>query len=249
MSGAYHRSILLTRAAGGVVAELEDDFHRFDVSLHHDGRRVTEITTSAHRYPWSTCPAAAGGLESLVGLELDATPALSHSVSCTHIVDLTVLAMRHASADRDTRRYDVRVPDRFGKRTRAQLLRDGAPLLEWDVVGGSIAGPAPFAGFKLRDRSFSAFIRSELDADTAEAAGVLRRALDISLGRGRDLDPYPSAEPLAEILGPVCYSFQPEIAPTAGRMVGTGWDWSAHPDLLLTGERSDPARQAHREDR
>lgn len=248
MTGAYHRSILLTAATGSVVAALEDDFHCFHVAVHHDGRRVTAFTTTAHRYPWSTCPAAGNELDRLVGAELDTPPAFNLSSNCTHIVDLARLALSHASAGRGERRYDVRIPDRVDKRTHATLARDGVPFLAWDVVGGSIQGPAPFAGFRLRDRAFSAFIRSGLDADRAEAAGVLRRALDIALGRGRDLDPYPSAAPLAEILGPVCYSFQPETAPTSRRMVGTGWDWSRHPDLLLTGVRSNPAGGDRKED-
>ena len=43
---------------------LEDDFHHFEVTLHHDGAHVTGIEMHAVRWPWATCPdagAAAAG--------------------------------------------------------------------------------------------------------------------------------------------------------------------------------------------
>jgi len=51
---AYLRRIRLTAARSEVVAEMEDDFHHFEVRLGHDGQRVTEIHSAAIRYPWST---------------------------------------------------------------------------------------------------------------------------------------------------------------------------------------------------
>src|SRR5690606_20541627 len=52
-SGAYRRSLLIvTREPGVVVADLEDDFHRFRVVLEHDGARVTAVSGEGLRTPW-----------------------------------------------------------------------------------------------------------------------------------------------------------------------------------------------------
>ena len=57
--GAFRRAILLrTLDEASVQGELEDDFHRFGVTLRHDGRAVTAVEGRSIRYPWSSCPLA-----------------------------------------------------------------------------------------------------------------------------------------------------------------------------------------------
>src|SRR5258705_4924460 len=72
--GVYRRVFLLVADEGRVVADLEDDFHRFRVTLAHDGARVTEVRAEAFRYPWSECPGATTALRALEGMPLSERP-------------------------------------------------------------------------------------------------------------------------------------------------------------------------------
>ena len=71
------------------------------------------------------------------------------------------------------------------------------------------------------------------DDDAAEAAIVLRRAIDISRGRQMDLDTFDSAEPLLPMMDGICYSMTTERAPVAIRRKGSARDFSDHPGMLL----------------
>src|SRR5262245_892062 len=196
--GVYRRAFALLGGAGRVVAEMEDDFHRFRVTLEHDGARVTRVVGEAFRYPWTECPGAAAVLSGLAGMRLTTRPTAAgeHSdprANCTHLFDTAALAVAHAAAGRARRRYDAEVPDRRDGRTIARLRRDGLPLLEWEVDGTRIVAPGAFAGRGLRGSEFLRFVESELDPDLGEAALVLRRVCFISAGRAQDLDAAPNA--------------------------------------------------------
>jgi len=54
-----------------------------------------------------------------------------------------------------------------------------------------------------------------LDPDAAEAAIVLRRACEIAMGRGMDLEAVDSAAELGPMMGAVCYTMQPSVMPVA----------------------------------
>jgi len=236
--GAYRRRIRLTAPhPGRVVAEMEDDFHHFGVELDHDGERVTGVRGSAERFPWTTCPSAAGELQALVGAPLATrSPAIAEQVparqNCTHMYDLAGLALAQAGTGRPNRQYDVTVPDRVNWTTEATLDRDAEPVLRWRVHGRRIEGPSPFAGQPL-EGSFLAWAEATLDPDTVEAAIVLRRALVISMGRVMDLDVFAVATELGSRVAGTCYSFQPERMPVAMRMTGSTRDFSESPDSLL----------------
>lgn len=185
----------------------------------------------ARRFPWTSCPTAVSPLQALVGMALSsrATAAGDHTdarMNCTHLFDLAGLAVAHAGAGRSVRQYDATVPDRRDGRTRAVLLRDGEPCLAWDISGRTIEGPPPFAGVALR-RSFLAWATSALDEDTAEAAMVLRRACDISYGRGVDLDGIACADELRDLMLGTCHTFQPGTIETALRVTGSTRDFTA----------------------
>jgi hypothetical protein len=255
-AGAYLRRIRLTGTigpdGGEVLAELEDDFHHFEVRLRHDGRTITGLDPAAIRFPWSTCPQAGARLRPLEGAPLSSrstghAAVLSPRSNCTHLFDLAGLAMAHAAAGRTRRQYDVRIPEVTGSRRTATLCRDGEPLLRWEVEGREILDPPPYAGQRLRGAGFIEWAESTLDPDEAEAALVLRRALDIGMGRGMDLDPYPNAAAIAEIVGPVCFTFHPDQAGRAARMKGSTWDFAAHPDRLLSGVEENPAAGSRRD--
>jgi hypothetical protein len=230
---------LLVGGEGRVVADMEDDFHRFRVELEHDGRRVVRVRGDARRFPWTECRGAATPLRALEGMPLfpSSTAVGDHTnprANCTHLFDLAGLAVAHAHGGRTRRRYDMEVPDRDRQgRTRARLARDGDPLLDWEIEGTAILGPAPFAGVAMRGAGFLTWTGRELDVELAEAAVALRRACFIAMGRARDLDDAPTAATYMDIAGGSCHSFTPGIAERATRMRGSAHDFTHRPELLL----------------
>lgn len=222
-----------------VVADLEDDFHRFRLTFSHDGTLITGLDGEAIRYPWATCPEAEARLGALVGTPLAerCTGVAQHDdprQNCTHLFDLAGLCSTHALAARSTRRYDAYVPEAVERRTRPVLWRDGEAVLEWDVEKRTVTGgTAPFPGVSLTG-GFVRWVDETLDPETAEAAIVLRRAWDIARARGRDLDVMADARPLAELLPGACFTMQPDTAARAARMKGTAKDFADHPELLLS---------------
>ena len=243
---AYRRAVRLVAsppAADGlqtVVADLDDDFHRFRVTLRHDGDRVHSVEGEGLRFPWTSCPDAAGPLRALVGAPLSprATAAAAHAdprANCTHMFDLAALAMAHAGAGRPgTRLYEAEIPRRVRGHTRARLWRDGELLLEWtiDDRNGIVDAPpysdAPWQG------GFMQWVDTNLDPDAAEAAIVLRRAATIGHGRGMDLDVYERASEIAPVMNAICFTFQTPQVEVALRHKGASRDRAATPDALLT---------------
>lgn len=238
MTGYLRRIVLTAPASGRVEAALEDDFHRFEVTLRHNGEEVTECTGRAVRYPWTECPGAVDALAALAGV-----PLLSRGTSigdfvdphanCTHLFDLAGLAVAHAAAGREGREYLAAVPDRDAQwRTRAELRRDGEVVLGWDVEGIEIRGPAPYDGVRLRG-GFLRWADQHLDAETAEAATVLRRACEISMGRHTPWDELETAAEVGDFMLGVCHTFQPGRAEVALRVKGSVQDFSDRPEALL----------------
>jgi hypothetical protein len=235
---SYRRRIRLTSAPGRVEGGLEDDFHHFRVTLEHDGERVTSVVGGAVRYPWTTCADAAGQLDGLVGAPLaeratDIAGVLPARENCTHLYDLAGLALRHARAGRATRQYDIEVPDRVEGVTAARLWVDGLLALRWKVRDQMIEDPPPFAGRPLRG-AFLRWANETFDADDAEAAIVLRRALAIAMGRNFGLDNLATAADVGDFMAGSCYTFQTERMPVSFRMPGANRDFTDRPDALLT---------------
>lgn len=221
-----------------VRGDMEDDFHRFGVTLHHDGKHVVEVLGDGSRYPWTTCPSAVEPLRALAGAPLSTrlsslgeyAPARQN---CTHLFDLSGLAVAHAArVSEGTRTYDVAIPDRDGKYTNPELWRDGELLFRWSIAGRVIIGPPPFENVELRG-GFIAWADTTLDADIAEAASVLRRACDISHGRVIDLDVFVTADMLGEPVRGTCHSFQPGMIEQAVRVKGQTRDFTNDADALL----------------
>ena len=119
-SQAFHRRHELLAVDGHtVVAGIEDDMHRFELTLRHDG-------TSSPRSRAAPCggPGHLRGcgraLRSLVGLPLSTSSTAVGSwtdatSNCTHQFDLAGLAVahaaRHAAGGAATRSYLAVVPD------------------------------------------------------------------------------------------------------------------------------------------
>jgi hypothetical protein len=243
--GVFRRRIrLVGKGPKEVVGELEDDFHHFRVRLHHDGERVTEAVGESPRAPWVTCIEGNLRIAEIHGMALspDATAigkVADARLHCTHTFDLAGMCVAHAwrqvHGGAPVRQYDCEVPDRFGDgRPGVQLRMDGQPLLAWRMDGTTITAPEPFAGVSL-GAGFLRFCRDHLDADRAEAAVALRRAVYISAGRTQQHDWFATAGEVKGALEGTCHTYQPEIVGVSFRRKGTQLDFTDHPDVLLEG--------------
>lgn len=240
-AGVYRRRIRLVHLGPSHTAgELEDDFHHFRVDLHHDGDTIRRAVGTGIRGPWTTCMTADGPLRAIEGHPLsprssaigDYTPARRN---CTHLFDLTGLAVAHATREEAERVYDLEVTDRAGPTAtnRVSVWRDGGLVLEWELAAGEIVAPEEWVGVPLR-RGFIAWAEAELEPDLAEAAITLRRVIDISMGRSGDLDRFDVADAVMEIMGPVCHTFQPEVGVRARRLRGSALVFTDRPELLAS---------------
>jgi hypothetical protein len=242
----YRRRILVRRTAPDeVVADLEDDFHHFVVTMRHDGRVVVAVDAESFRWPWSTCPGAAVPLRALTGAPLTtrwthAARWTSPALNCTHQFDAAAHAITHAArlADggADVRQYDVEIAAVLARGDDVALNRlwvDGQLALQWHMrpAREPLDLPPELAAAPWRG-GFLRWADANLEADFAEHACVLRRACDIGMGRGMPLDDVPVAADLPGSMRGVCHSLQPEVAPVAFRNVGSIRDFAAHPEAL-----------------
>ena len=219
-----------------VRAALEDDFHHFRVELFSTNGVVSNISATAPRRPYSLCGNAVAQLDLLMGMTLspiahEVTRFTNPTEQCTHLLELTGLAIAAAARGTVWRQYDVEVPGRVDQRTQASLSRDGAPLLLWDVLDTVIQGPAPYTGMDIY-QGMARWALSTLPPDEAEAALVLRRATGISKGRGMNLDAQIHAFPNGN-----CFSQQPRHASQALRMKGSTWDFAGIPERLCVDDQ------------
>lgn len=230
---ALNRVVRVASRPGIARSVVEDDFHHFRVEITHADGRVTGTRSEAARFPYSLCPAAGSRLDDLIGRALtprisDLTAAIDARLQCTHQFDIATLAIAAAARGTITRRYDVIVEDSPDGARRAVLRRDGLPLLDWTIDGRTIVSPRHLAGVGIGN-GFTARTALMPDADEAEAALVLRRAVFVSGGRGRteQLDASSHAPPRAG-----CWVQQPARAPEARRMRSSTQDFTGRRDML-----------------
>jgi hypothetical protein len=242
-TGAFRRRIRVVVETPEVVAGgLEDDFHYFQVRLRHDGERVVDVEAESRRWPWSTCPSAAEPLRALAGMPLSPRCMAVGDWSdprqnCTHMFDLAGLAAAHAwrgGPPGTTRQYDVEIPAgaQAGGPVDVALSRDGAPRLRWTLDGRACIAPPPYSTVPWRG-GFLRWADEHLPLDDAEAAILLRRACDIGMGRGMDLDAIPRALDALGTQGAICHTMQPGFVEVAVRNRGTIRDWDPDPDQML----------------
>ncbi|MFN8036745.1 MAG: DUF2889 domain-containing protein [Acidimicrobiia bacterium] len=236
--GSYRRRIrLVSTEPGTVVGDLEDDFHRFRVTLRHGDGAVRSVRAESLRFPWSACPAAADPLHGLEGMTLAtrftaAMERLNPRRTCTHMFDLAALCITHAARETARRQYDLEVPPRDGHRIEPRLWRDGGLLLHFVLEERELVSPPPYSDVPWRG-GFIQWADGALDPETAEAAIVLRRASEIGMGRGMDLDTLDTAESLLPIMSGSCFTMQPGVAEHATRNKVSIRDYGDDPDGLL----------------
>ncbi|MBM3671729.1 MAG: DUF2889 domain-containing protein [Actinobacteria bacterium] len=241
--GAYRRRIRLTVVDddGTVEGGLEDDFHHFEVTVSHDGEHVTAVEARARRWPWTTCCDAGVPLRALEGMELSPRclavgDVTDPRLNCTHMFDLAGLAIAHAARGGEvgtTRQYDVAIPSRVTAKTvDVHIQRDGELLHTWMLEGRELIAPPPFSEAPWRG-GFLRWADATFAPDESEPIIVLRRACEIGMGRGMDLDAVDASIEMEPLMAGVCFSMQPPQIEVGLRNKGTIKDFDANPDLLL----------------
>jgi hypothetical protein len=216
----FRRRFRVTPAAGWVRSEVEDDYHRMSVTVHHDGNAATSIEPSVVRAPWTTCPGAVSQLQlTFTGIALNAFARRGEKqANCTHLHDLALLAAAHA-ATLESFVYDILVTDPVDGKRRAEVRRDGVTVLAWVESGFRLIEPTELAGVTFdRMRSWI----DALDPARQEAARLLRWGNMIANGRIIPMDKQSDA---SRMPAGSCYTFQPLRAIEA-RRVGAIRDFS-----------------------
>lgn len=223
--GAYRRAVRLSAQADRAAAEMADDVHHFAVTLQFDGERVTKVSATGHRTPWTACDGAVLELTRLEGLtpaQIAALSAPARAEHCLHLFDLALNAAAHLGATGFERVYQVEVDHGTEGPPPARLLRDGTEILAWRIRDGVIEG-SPFDGLSLAELPRRV---ADLSADDREAALILRRASSISFVRRLDLDGYDYANDLRRVEAPAtCYAQQFGRRDEARRNKGSARDF------------------------
>jgi hypothetical protein len=230
---AFRRAILVQIEDRRINAELEDDFHRFGVTLHHDGAVLTAVEGRAARFPWATCPEAPDALAALVGAPLAPDPTLlfRHTeprAQCTHLFELAAVALSQAGRGEGERLFEAAVSDPDEGPRRAELHIDGELAMAWDLIGDDITAPPEYAGRAVS--SFASRTLAELDPETALNILILRRITLTAHGRRFDVDAYATAAAMGR--SPQCYSLQPANAARGTRVLGSHLDWPTRHTLI-----------------
>lgn len=235
--GVFRRYVRTRAVPGKVYADVEDDAHRFGVTVHHDGAVVTAVEGRAIRTPWDLCTAARQALSALVGMRLDPSPlaAARHTdqkQQCTHMFDLAAIAIGHVGRGIVEREYRVEAPwyERHAPRT-ITLQRDGEVFWTWTLIGDRVIAPEPYATIGVRPM-LKWCEQHGSDPDLIEAVFVMRRAVLVSGMRTLDLDLLHVASDTGHGIG-ACFVHQRGRISVATRNRGTTLDFTETPSAML----------------
>lgn len=247
-SGIYRRRIRLINsrlaeprscgATSKVEAELEDTNHAFKCTLFHDQQKITDIQTQSLRIPIDSCPGAAEPIKQLIGLDLDCPQktiikTANPKFNCTHLYDLTLLAMSHALRDEHERLYDIDVPDETDNPTTVTVRCNADIVLQWQVRRWQLVKPEEFAGKPLY-KGFIQWVSKALSGDQLEAAQLIQKGYFVAQARRYDLEVAAGDPALRDpSMYGVCYSYNSPIVETATRNANTTRDFTDTPELLL----------------
>jgi len=119
--GVFRRRIRLVRTqeapgCGQVHGALEDCNHGFQSTVIFRDGKVVEVKPQFMRIPFTTCDGAWKPLQNLVGAAIDSTPSQLLAIApplsnCTHLHDLTLLAIAHTQRSEMIVQYDIEVGD------------------------------------------------------------------------------------------------------------------------------------------
>jgi len=235
--GVYRRRIRLSATSGEVIAELEDCNHGFRVAVSHDGKCVKGISPEALRVPLTTCPSAVGLVRDLIGTPLQAdittiAQSVNPKANCTHLYDLTVLAIHHALRREPVRQYDIAIPDEDGQPTTATIHLNGKLILSWTIQQWQLFNPE-LAGVNLAMR-FGDWASRQYQGDEREAAFALQKGYLVSNARRFDMNKLQGTPvTVVDAMLGVCYSYTSGTIEKATRTLNATRDFSDTEDQLL----------------
>lgn len=235
-SGIYRRRIRLRGQPGTVAAELEDCNHGFRLILRHDGEKVTAIEPEALRVPLTTCSGALEPIRDLIGMPLATdTRDINHRVdpkaNCTHLYDLSVLAIHHSLRGETERLYDVAIPDEKDGPTTATVALDGNTVLTWIIADWTLCNDGDLHG-KTLGKGFGEWAGHYFQGDEREAAFILQKGYFVSGARRYDINTL-GGKPVTDAYGMACYSYSPGVIENAVRNTNSIRDFTDTPDQLL----------------
>ena len=221
----------------------------------HDGERVVSCENASHRWPWSTCPDAAVPLRQARGHaalaplhrgrpldrpEAELHAPVRHRVPRDHarrrgVATRASTTSRSRAATRDRRDATCGSGSTASSRSRGRSTG----------TASSIPQP-PFDAAPWRG-GFMRWADATLPEDDAECAIALRRACDIGMGRGMDLDGVPVADQLPQTMAGICHTMQPGVGRGRVPHVGSIRDFSPRPGSAAARLTDDAA--GHRDGR
>ena len=238
--GIFRRRIRLQQQPGKVIAELEDCNHGFRSVVHHDGHKVTNIEPESLRVPLTSCSQATKLVVDLIGAQLSANNGELAQIAnpksnCTHLYDLTVLAIHHATRAEAERLYDIVIPDENNGQTCAQLFCNGELLLSWSVANWQLQNPE-LHGLSLA-MGFGKWASNKYQGEQREAAFMLQKGYMVSNARRYDMSKIQGTPAtVVEGMSGACYSYMPEIVITAHRTYNSTRDFTDCEEKLLRFE-------------
>jgi hypothetical protein len=233
----FRRRIVLSATDRRIDAALEDDVHHFYAEVDHDGEAVTAVRSRSVRTPRTNCDGAAVPLRGFEGLALLAEDVpLDPRKQCTHLYELVRLAIG-AALRGGQRQYDLAVPLWSGADSSGQLRVDGAMTFDWTLRDQVVTTPGPFEGLDLKGR---VAWPEALDADTLEAAKVLRRGIWIGAIRSKSIlrvEPLEFTRHIRDLEARqrgVCFAHQPGVQEHGkSNEKANIFDFTGRPDDLL----------------
>lgn len=237
-NGVFRRRIRLQGQPGRVIAELEDCCHGFRCVVSHDGHVVTDVQAESLRVPLNSCSGATQPIKAMIGMPLNASALsinreINPKANCTHLYDLTVLAIGHCLRGDTIRQYDISVEDEVDQPTTSKVLRDGIEILNWQTRQWTIMEPAKLAGKPLY-KGFALWANEAFSDDEQEAAFALQKGYFVAQARIYDLDKMAGTPATAHpSMAGVCYSYSPEVVATAFRTENSNRDFTDTAEQLL----------------
>lgn len=239
-TGQYRRRIRLEHGAGCVYGALEDTNHGFTVTVSHDGERVTAIEAEAKRVPYTSCPGALQPIKGYVGVDIrsglrDLNFHMPPSSNCTHLLDLTVMAINHAANPNPVRQWDISVSDQTADSdSLCTIHRDGELVFSWHARDLQLTAPPELAG-KPFYLGFGKWASKYFPPDQLEAAFNLQKGYFVSLARMFDVEQMAGEPALAsqQSMGGACYTYSSPAIEHGVRTSGSMRDFSDCDEKLL----------------
>lgn len=245
--GVFRRRIRLSRTVesattGFVHGALEDCNHGFQSTVSYRDGVVTGIQPQFMRIPFTTCDGAWQPLQKLIGASTSATPAellaLAPPLSnCTHLHDLTLLAIAHSRRAEMVVQYDVEVTDAVNGVSDLRVWRtvdgDNKQLMHhWKSKDYMLCWPDELNAKPLF-MGFSRWANEHYSGLDNEAAFILQKGNLVSIGRMLDVDAMAGSRARDENDRLACFTYSPENSGNAYRRSKTVRDFTDCEEKLL----------------